>query len=238
MEAMWDANSKALLENVNRYTPNSGAELLMVRHSKREEPEELHKLIDAPLTDEGRDGARRFAAALPTDRRYRLSHSPVERCAETAALVDGALPDACRAGLEQGDFLFRINAVKESFAKFLRRDGDDIINHWMAGHYPPDEIQAPAEFVQAVQTEWMRLRNGKGDERSPERGVTHVFVSHDLHTAVCLYLWTGLFRGSEDMIEPMDGFFVEDHGERMTVVTKDGVKDLATPYWWDSDDDR
>jgi broad specificity phosphatase PhoE len=234
MDAMWDANSKKLLEHIAHYEPQGGAELLMLRHSKREEPEELHQLIDAPLTDEGRDGARRFAEGLPRNRRYQIYHSPVERCGETAAIIHRTLAESTRYGLEQGDFLFRIQAVKESFAGVLGRDGDNIINHWLAGHYPPDTIQPPLEFAGSVHDEWMRLRQAAsaGLPSGSAPAVTQVFVSHDLHTAVCLYLWTGLFRGSEDMIEPMDGFLLEDRGNELTVITKDGRKDLAPPHWW------
>jgi broad specificity phosphatase PhoE len=226
MEGMWDANSRALVQNIHDHVGAGGAELIMVRHSRREEPEEVHEILHAPLTDEGREGARRFAQSLPPGKRYRLYHSPVDRCAETARIVAEALPAGSAEGVEEAKFLFRVQARKESFARFMRRDGDDIINHWIAGHYSPEEIQEPLEFAHSVRQAWQSLR----DLHDP--GVTSLFVSHDLHTSVCLYLWTGIFRGSENMIEPMDGFFLEDRGDEMTAVTKDGAKTLAPPHWW------
>lgn len=206
----------------------------MLRHSKREEPEELHQLIDAALTDEGRDGARRFGESLPRDRIYRFYHSPVERCAETAQIVASALPEGRSLGVEEAGFLFRIHAEKESFRRFLARDGDNIINHWLAGHYPEGDIEPPISFARAVQQEWRSIQ--ERHRSAGEEHVTTVFLSHDLHTAVCLYLWTGLFRGSEDMIQPMDGFLLEEHADGLSVLTKEGVKELSGPHWWNATD--
>ena len=226
MGAMWDTNANSVLRALHAHPSQGGFELLMLRHSKREEPAELHKLMDAPLTDEGRAGAQRFGAALPTNRKYRIYHSPVERCKETAEIVSAALSSDCNHGVEEAKFLFRIQAQNESFARFLSRDGDNIINHWIAGHYPTEEIEDPRDFARTIQQAWVSLRDLQGQD------VTTIFVSHDLHTAVCLYHWSGIFRGSEDMIQPMDGFFIEDLGGAMTVVTKDGAKELAAPHWW------
>ncbi|MFP4484618.1 MAG: histidine phosphatase family protein [Spirochaetaceae bacterium] len=254
---MWDSNSKSLVRNIRNHVPagrpaagaaagpasrtaagipSVGTELIMVRHSRREEPAEVRDILHAPLTDEGREGARRFGAALSEalsgGRRYRLYHSPVDRCAETAGIMAEALPAGRVEGVEEAKFLFRVQARTESFARYMQRDGNNIINHWLAGHYPPAEIQAPLEFAQSVRQAWQSLQ----DLHDP--GVTSVFVSHDLHTAVCLYLWTGIFRGSENMIEPMDGFYLEDRGHELTVVTRDGAKTLAPPYWWNYGSDE
>ena len=62
----WAANATQLLERIHDIDL-SYPTFLMIRHSEREYPEDVREVLDAPLTDEGREGAREFGAALPLD---------------------------------------------------------------------------------------------------------------------------------------------------------------------------
>jgi hypothetical protein len=33
-------------------------------------------------------------------------------------------------------------------------------------------------------------------------------------------------------VDPLDGFCVQEHGDYLTVITKDREKTVRAPYWW------
>jgi broad specificity phosphatase PhoE len=247
----WAANATQLLERI-RDIDLSYPTFLMIRHSEREYPEDVREVLDAPLTDEGREGAREFGAALPLDSspapRRRILYSPVERCVETAQYLEQGIGE--RGGAVATSFeeaaLFGIRAGKQNFRDFLVRDSNDIMNHWVSGHYAPWQMEPSVYLSQRIARAWQDARRG-GEAGKRETGQTgevgktasargsgglDIAVSHDLHTSVVLFHWTGIFRGSENYVDPLDGFCVQEHGDYLTVITKDREKTVRAPYWW------
>jgi broad specificity phosphatase PhoE len=269
----WAANATQLLERI-RDIDLSYPTFLMIRHSEREYPEDVREVLDAPLTDEGREGAREFGTALPLDSssaaRTRILYSPVERCVETAQYLAQGIEEREGGGAVATSFeeaaLFGIRAGKQNFRDFLVRDSNDIMNHWVSGHYAPWQMEPSVYLSQRIARAWQDARRGRvagkseteqsqgrhrqtgeaGTAETGEAGTAEtgeaapaeasggldIAVSHDLHTSVVLFHWTGIFRGSENYVDPLDGFCVQEHGDYLTVITKDREKTVRAPYWW------
>jgi broad specificity phosphatase PhoE len=67
---------------------------VMVRHSERESLTDMNQAHLIPLTARGEEAARAFGRHLPAGRTVRALHSPISRCAVTAARVVEGYRDA------------------------------------------------------------------------------------------------------------------------------------------------
>lgn len=152
---------------------------LLMRHSAREFNPNVHDLVN-PLTDEGRDLARRFGERLPRGCTLRGYASPPERCLETAQL-------ALLGHASKGGATTRVRPVEGlgvfyvlDQMKMFRAMGDagglgDFVARWVAGDVPRDAMM-PADVAARVVLD---IVAGKLERPVAEQQID-LCVSHDL----------------------------------------------------------
>ena len=121
---------------------------LLTRHSAREFNRNVHDLVN-PLTDEGRDLARRLGERLPKSHTLRGYASPPERCIETAqlALLGHAAKggEVTRVRPVEGLGVFYVLDQMKMFRALEKLDGlAPFVERWVAGELPRDAL-VPAD---------------------------------------------------------------------------------------------
>lgn len=123
---------------------------LLQRHSAREFNPNVHDLVN-PLTDEGRDLARRFGELLPKEYTLRGYASPPERCLETAQLA--LLGHASKGGATtrvrpvEGLGVFYVLDQMKMFRAMGDAEGlGGFVDRWVAGDLPKD-VMMPASMA-------------------------------------------------------------------------------------------
>jgi broad specificity phosphatase PhoE len=166
-----------LLEQV--YARGASHAAALMRHSAREYAPGRHDL-ENPLTDEGRDYARRLGSRLPKNLTVRGYASPPERCMETAELV----LDSHRQG---GGAVTRhrpVEALGVFYALDQRKmwkgmaDAGGLVAYlqsWFAGEVPIDAMMEPG----LAATQVLRALKGKLDQPVAEQQLD-LCVSHDI----------------------------------------------------------
>lgn len=161
------------------YARGASHALALIRHSAREYAPGRHDL-ENPLTNEGREYARRLGARLPKTLTVRGYASPPERCMETAQLV----LDSHR---QSGGAVTRhrpVEALGVFYALDQRKmwkgmaDAGGLVNYlqrWFAGDVPSDAMMEPALAARQV----IRALTGKLDQPIAPLQLD-LCVSHDI----------------------------------------------------------
>jgi len=94
---------------------------LIIRHSERDEPEHFKDVITADLTERGLKTAFEFGRSLPANRNYRIYHSTVKRCQETAEEIHKGIQQQKMKSQIVGSLnsLFEIKIGRKKFSKFV-----------------------------------------------------------------------------------------------------------------------
>ena len=128
--------------------------VLLMRHSAREYAPDRHDLHN-PLTDRGREWARRFGGALPRHLTLRGYASPPQRCMETAELVLSGHQE--RGGvitrhrpLEALGIFYVLDQMK--MWRGLHAAGGLLpyLEAWFQGEIPPDTLMQPDAASRAL----------------------------------------------------------------------------------------
>ena len=190
-----------------------GAEhiVLLMRHSAREYEPGRHDLLN-PLTDEGRELARRLGGAIPKSLNLRGYSSPAERCVETATLIMQAHQEvggsATRNRVVEGLGVFYVLDQMKMF--MAMQEAGSMINfqkNWFSGNVTPDILmpaRASAEIIARLALEKLKEK--------PERPQLELLVSHDF----TIYLLKDQLLGQDSSRYPdviyLDGlaFFERD----------------------------
>jgi broad specificity phosphatase PhoE len=161
------------------YARGASHALALIRHSAREYEPGRHDL-DNPLTDEGREYARRLGMRLPKALMLRGYASPPQRCMETAELV----LDSHRQG---GGGVTRhrpVEALGVFYALDQRKmwkgmvDAGGLVAYlqsWFAGEVPSDAMMEPTLAANQV----IRALTGKLDQPVAAQQLD-LCVSHDI----------------------------------------------------------
>jgi broad specificity phosphatase PhoE len=153
--------------------------VLLMRHSAREYDPDRHDQ-ENPLTDEGRELARGWGAALPKALTVRGYTSPVERCVETTELIlDGHRAEGGRGTRTRtiealGNF-YILDMIKLGKAIEVLGGLSAVYDLWFAGRVEPDIlIPSPltARFVAHVAADKLN--------RPVAKPQLDLLVSHDM----------------------------------------------------------
>jgi broad specificity phosphatase PhoE len=185
---------------------------VIVRHSERESLSDMREAHLVPLTARGEEAARAFGYHLPTGCTVRAFHSPVGRCAVTAArVVEGhrdAGGDADLAGVlsELGglyvlDLPATIRLSNTLRARYPRA--------WFDGELPPG-VAMPRDEASAL-----TLRAVAGMLEGAAAGTRLVLVTHDWNVLLVRESVLGLRYEDAGWIDYLDGLLV--------VPTPDGL---------------
>lgn len=160
------------------------APILLLRHAARESMREasIDAALGTPLTDEGRRQARALGARLRGGRPLRLRHSPVARCAETAALIaEAAGPAAVVLGSDDRLGAPYLRDPQGAIARFADLGMAGFVAAWVAGRVPPELVEPHDSAARVLLTALLAARAAAPD-------VLHVHVTHDLTVIALLGL--------------------------------------------------
>ncbi|MHA1689356.1 MAG: phosphoglycerate mutase family protein, partial [Promethearchaeota archaeon] len=118
----WSAPALKLISHVHVLNPSNSA-FLIIRHSAREESEDIQKTLNAPLTKQGKKAAFEFGQSLPTHFMYHFYHSIIERCKETALYIEKGIRDNGGKTRYYGDLeiLTHIKGNQRKIIEFMGR---------------------------------------------------------------------------------------------------------------------
>ena len=153
--------------------------VVLMRHSAREYAPGKHDL-ENPLTEEGREFARRLGRSLPAELTVRGYASPPERCMETAALILEAYAQGGGAVTRHRpvEGLGVFYALDQMKMWKLMQDGDgqgSFLQRWFRGDVPGDAM-IPADLAAQLV---LRLLADKLKAPIAQRQLD-VCVSHDM----------------------------------------------------------
>lgn len=211
------------VKDLNEDVPTS----IIIRHSERDEPEDLWEILEAQLTERGRQTAVEFGEHLPVNKTYRIYHSPVERCRDTARFIEQGIIRIGGKAIFMGEMenLMQIECISEKFIEYLERDSNSFVNKWFSGAYPPEEIEPAINVAQRT-----ALEITKNFQKSAKDFVD-IYVSHDFHVINYLFYWGGILA-LPDWIQYLDGFMLQFKNDKLSFYYNGGKKEVAYPYWW------
>ncbi len=187
--------------------------VLLMRHSAREYEPGRHDLLN-PLTDEGRELARRLGEAIPKSLNLRGYSSPAERCVETATLIMKAHQEfggaATRNRVVEGLGVFYVLDQMKMF--MAMQEAGSMVNfqkNWFSENVTPDILmpaRASAEIIARLALEKLKEKR-----ESPQ---LDLLVSHDF----TIYLLKDQLLGQDSSRYPdviyLDGLaFFEREGK-------------------------
>lgn len=193
--------------------------VLLLRHSAREYAPRRHDL-ENPLTEEGREFARRLGVRLPKSFTLRGYASPPDRCMETAELILAGHRDAGgqatrHLAIEAFGVFYVLDQRK--FWKSLEAAGrlSCYVERWVAGDFPRDAMlpaDVAADTIARVMAE--KLLQPVAEQQ------LDVCVSHD----ITLHLLRRQLLGdtSTSPVECLDGLILFEEASRLKRLSPDG----------------
>ena len=227
----WGKGAIKLLNTIkNNHLLDNTPTIIMLRHSEREEPEKLEEVFEAPLTERGRKTAFEFGKNLPKKFKYRIFHSPVGRCKNTALEIRKGVSNPEQEDLCPIDSLESLYLVKCDFEKFkayLKETKSDprFMNNWISQFYNPLEIEPPLAVAKRMAKDITKII------KTQQKNSIDVFVSHDFHVILSQFYWSGTLT-TNDWIQYLDGYIIQFLDEKMIFYSKIGQSDVNYPYWW------
>jgi broad specificity phosphatase PhoE len=225
----WGKPALALLSHAKNLKPDTPA-VIVVRHSERNDISSVDDYGNLGLNPTGLKAAHEFGSLLPADRNYHFYHSPVSRCRQTAENIREGLQDrgVTVNSLIEMRSLARIYITRESYLALMGRDGRNFVYNWLAGHYPPWDINLSLNVAQKAALEIRKI------VKKASSSDTYVFASHDLQVTAFLFHWAGILL-SDSYIQFLDGFIFQKYDNKLVFYYKNGKKEFQIPYWWDSE---
>lgn len=229
--------SREILNIVSELSHINSNENIMVflRHSERYDYPGFEDKIKASLTPEGIKAAKELGLILPKSRKYRIYHSKIERCANTANLIYQSLNNDLKTGNKAGNAcingylptLTEFHVDKNEFKKYIQRDASNFVRNWLAGYYNPKYFESALHYAKRAAKELFNIH------QSAQKGSTDLFISHDVNIITLRAVWTGIFPGPSDpWIEFLGGFILKLKPEYMEIYYEGKWEKVFYPYWW------
>jgi broad specificity phosphatase PhoE len=195
---------------------------VLMRHSAREFVPGRNDL-ENPLTDEGRELARRMGRALPKSALVRGYASPADRCMETTALL---LEGHSKAGgqvarhrpVEGLGVFYALDQMRMFKAMTAAMGQRRFLSHWFQGDVEGD-VMMPADLAARLVAEVVSAKLSQPLSR-PQLDLC---VSHDM----TLYLVRGRLLGIEPSASEvgfLDGMAFYRQGDDLVLASLDGAK--------------
>ena len=201
--------------------------VIVIRHSAREEPQEVTEVFKASLTELGKRAAFEFGNNLPKDKIYQIYHSTIDRCKETAIYIDKGINHKNGKTQFKGEMenLTTIKTIREKFIEYIRQDSRLFLDHWFAGHYPQEEIEPAMNIAQRTALEISQ------NSLNTESNVIDIYITHDFHVMVYLFYWAGILL-TKQWIQYLDGFIMQFRDHKLIFYYNGGKKEVNYPHWW------
>ena len=220
----WAQEANQRLRLLNSFPPRHGA-IVLLRHSHRLHSSTSEVTVDVPLTNEGRQAALEFGSKLPANQTYRLFHSRVNRCKETAELITKGLATRGIRATNHGS-LFVITTIAThhpQVSRLYRRDRHQSIYKWAAGHYTQAVIEPFTSYVQ-------RAANIIWSQHLASPATIDLYITHDFHLMALQFGWSGLIF-PEEWVSYLGGFILRLEADLMHFYKTNHVQ-VPYPEWW------
>lgn len=161
-----------MLNLLGSMTGRSIRSAIVIRHAQRCEITGAQAHWTCGLTQAGTEQAHAFGESLAGRfSSYRIFHSPVRRCEQTAMALSEEL-DGAPVSAEKmlGVFYIRVS-VEEGFTE-ADRHGRNFTRAWFSGRVP-DDIFMPLPEALAAQTAYIRSKFGSAPEGAMDIHITH-----------------------------------------------------------------
>lgn len=221
----WERGAQSIIENIAKIDQDLPT-VIFLRHSAREEPDDFEETLRAPLTEEGRLIAQEFGSKLPSIHDYRFFSSPVERCKETAILIEKRLKQR-NVQIHPGAILPNLTHIENNrklMMEYFKRDGKTFVDKWIAGFYPDSVVEPPIIVAQRIAEDIVL-----NFEEKP-KNLIDLFISHDFHLLVILFYWTGILA-TKEWIDYLGGFILQFDDDLMYLYYNHSKKEIFYPYW-------
>jgi len=198
--------------------PGSGA--LVIRHAQRQEMRGAEGYRTCGLTARGKEQASEFGRALAGRfPGYRIFHSPVKRCEQTALAISREL-GVRRVQPEKmlGVSYIRVS-VEEGFTE-ADRHGDNFLREWFGGRVPP-EIFMPLAEARDQQVSYLRSKLANSGGKTLDIHVTHDWNINILREGIF-----GLRHEDIGWPDYLSGLAFHSRPEGLIAVLEDGSKKL------------
>jgi len=226
-ESDWPTEARQIINGLKLF-PEESKIILILRHSQRDEPEDIEKLLTLRLTPEGHAIARKFGEKLPSNRTIRLFHSVVWRCQETAENILSGFENIGGKGKMRGAFtpLFDLETSRDFFPNQLKKySAYRFFFRWVAGLYPPNIIIPSPKFSQKA-AELIRREFKKAPDRSIDIHVTHDFLAIALR-----FGWFGI-PPDKNWVSYLGGFALSFIDDTILLLNSNKLISVEIPYWW------
>ena len=214
----WLNNAKGLVHWAGNNS-NTGAIMLVVRHSHREDSQEVQQLLKMRLTELGHKMAFQFGRESPSLQRVEISYSRHHRCHETAKdIAKGYNSRNVKAKLVS-DIRVLLGPQGNGNRighEMLSLEGPEFINRWAAGQLSAATIEPIEEFGKVFITETIgRLRRASSN-------TMHIHVTHDLVIMGARNILFGTIATKENWTPFLGGFGVIRQGNQLCAYENGG----------------
>lgn len=227
----WGKPALQLAQQVHNLDPSKPA-FIHIRHSERQTLEE-NTPYGMALTPKGIQTSIEFGRILPTNRRYTLLSTAIQRSKDTAEYIHKGIRE--NDGESRLDGIIQATSVRDSTVhqkNMIRlhegRSSEEALRHfvyrWVSGHYPESVLKPSLEFTGQAST----VMSQSIKEADPEDVI--IWVSHDNWIAPFLMHWLGVFDWGH--LQFLDGFILQFYDEFMVLYLRDEKREVSYPYWW------
>ncbi len=180
-------NDKARINKITDIVDSKGESKLIIilRHSDREEMTNVLRSYEVPLTDQGRKLAHELGMNLSSSYSYRLLHSHVSRCMNTALqITEGIKVNGGSVKIVgERDYLggFFIKNSENVLGLANQIYGPEFIHHWSEGDIKENDIipfdNASKFMLESIIKEANRAEQSEID----------IHITHDWNMMLILY---------------------------------------------------
>ncbi|TFF95119.1 hypothetical protein EU546_03875 [Candidatus Thorarchaeota archaeon] len=176
-EVDWLYSGRRIVE-WTRDSPSDSSLLLFLRHSHREQIDDVETMVTGELTEIGKHFSTELGRRLPTDRPYRVFTSIVPRSFQTAeAIVEGITENGGAVrDIEALSVLMGPHVSEKEVWTNLHPDGENVtkfVNHWAGGRFG-EKMEPFDEYIPRL------LGDTFGRMHSTDATEVHLHVTHDL----------------------------------------------------------
>ncbi len=226
-EEEWTKQARQIIEVLKNF-PEDAKIIVILRHSQRNESEELDGLIKLRLTPEGHAIATKFGEELPRNRSIRLFYSAVWRCQETAEDILSGFERINGEGEIKGPFgpLFNLETARDFFPNQMKKySGTQFFFRWVAGLYPSNEITPLQEYCQkSAELFWKEFK------RAPSNNLD-IHITHDFFVIALRFGWFGI-PPSKNWVSYLGGFALSFIEDKILLLDSNELISVEIPYWW------
>ena len=192
--------------------------VVLMRHAERPIDTAENDLA-MKLTEDGKQAAYEFGRSLPSDSLIRFFSSPVDRCIETAVLIEkGCLanegetqPNTTMDVLYAFFIKDLLKADQLLYAMMEAGEWSDFFRNWFDGEYSPELMEAGPQAAQTLMEALLGLLQG-----SSEGG--NICISHDINLFLIKEYYLGLKPEDHEYIQFMEGVIIYEWDDDYYIV--------------------